>query len=143
MVHVGITKVVIPRPYHIESARARSNMNIVDLMGDMYHIEAKKEIKQKGRKKNTQNEILILNSKNNIWLYLEKILQAMVKFYDISIEEAHGKLVFVIKLDEMELINSEKYERVSITLMNRAMDPKIEVTDKKYFSAQSENLMKH
>lgn len=63
----------------------------------------------------------------------------MVKFYDISIEEAHGKLVFVIKLDEMELINSEKYERVSITLMNRAMDPKIEVTDKKYFSVQYEN----
>ena len=61
MVHVGITKVVIPHPYHIESARARSNMNIVDLVGDMYHIEAKKEIKQKGRKKNTQNEILILN----------------------------------------------------------------------------------
>ena len=57
----------------------------------------------------------------------------MVNFSNISIEEAHGKLVFVIKLDEMELINSEKYERVSITLMNRAMDPKIEVTDKKYF----------
>ena len=74
MVHVGITKVVIPCPYHIESAHARSNMNIVDLVGDMYHIEANKEIK-KGRKKNTQNEILILNSKNNIWLDLVNILQ--------------------------------------------------------------------
>ena len=66
MVHVGITKVVIPRPYHIESACARSKMDIVDIVGDMYHREANKEIKQKGRKKNTQNEILILNSKNNI-----------------------------------------------------------------------------
>ena len=51
MVHVGITKVVIPCPYHIESAHARRNMNIVDLMGDMYHIEANKEIKKRvGRK---------------------------------------------------------------------------------------------
>ena len=39
----------------------------------------------------------------------------------------------------MEPINSEKYETFSITLMNRAMHPKIEVTDKKYFSVQSEN----
>ena len=66
--------------------------------------------------------MITLNPKNNVWVDLEKTLQAMVKFYDISIEEAHGKLVFVIKLDEMELINDEKYERVSITLMNRAMD---------------------
>lgn len=131
MINVGITKVVIPCHFHIKGARARSNIKIVDLVGDMYHIEAKKEIKQKGGKKNIKNEIVILNSKNNIWLDLEKILQAMVKFYDISVEEAHEKLIFVVKLDEMELINREKYERVSITLMNRAMDPNIEVTDKK------------
>ena len=55
----------------------------------------------------------------------------MVKFYDISVDEAKGKLIFVIKLNEMELINNDKYERISITLMNRAMDPNIEVTNKK------------
>ena len=60
-------------------------------------------------------------------------LQAMVKFYDISVEEANGKLTFVIKLDEMELINIEEYERVFVMLMNRPMDPNIEVTDKKIF----------
>ena len=41
--------------------------------------------------------------------------------------------------DEMELFNNEKYEIISVTLMNRAMDPNIEVTNKKYFSFQSEN----
>lgn len=139
LVNAGITKVVIPCPFHVANARARSNRKIVDLMGDMYHIEATKEMKQKGGKKNKQNEIVILNPKNNIWLDLEKTLQAMVKFYDISVEEFKGKLIFVIKLDQMELINNEKYERISVTLMNRAMDPNIEVTDKKYFSVQSEN----
>ena len=63
----------------------------------------------------------------------------MVKFYDISIEEAHEKLVFVIKLDEMELVNHGKYERVSVTLMNRAMDQNTNNTDTKYFSIQSKD----
>jgi hypothetical protein len=109
-------------------------------MGDMYHIEARKEIKQsRVGKKNIPNEIVILNPKNNIWLDIEKTLSAMVKFYDISMDEAHGKLFFFIKLDEMELVNNEKYERVSVTLMNKDTDPNIEVIDGNCFSIQSEN----
>ena len=131
LVNARITKVVIPRPFHVANTRSRSNRKISDLMGDMYHIEAMKEIKLKGGKKNKQNEIAILNPKKNIWLDLDKTLQAMVKFYDISVEEEKGKLVFVIKLDEMELINNEKYEIIYVTLMNRDMDPNIEVIDKK------------
>lgn len=42
LINVGITKVVIPHPFHMKGARARSNRKIVDLVGDMYHIEAKK-----------------------------------------------------------------------------------------------------
>ena len=99
-------------------------------MGDMYHIEATKEMKQKGGKIK-QNEIVILNPKNSIWLDLEKTLQAMVKFYDIFVEEANGKLIVFIKLDKIELINNEKYERIFVTLMNSSMDPNIEVTNKK------------
>ena len=83
--------------------------------------------------KNKQNEIVILNPKNNIWLDLEKTLQAMVKFYDISVEEEKGKSIFFIKLDEIELINNEKCEIIYVTLMNRAMDPNIEEIDKKIF----------
>ena len=39
----------------------------------------------------------------------------------------------------MELINNEKYERVTFTLVNRAMDPNIEVTIGNYFFVQSKN----
>ena len=63
----------------------------------------------------------------------------MVRYYDISIEEACGKLIVVLKLDEMELINNEKYERVSITLMNHALDPNLDKTSDKYFQVQSED----
>jgi len=47
-------------------------------------------------------------------------------------------LIFVLKLDEAEIVHAQKLERVSITLMNRALDPSISPMDPKYFSVQSE-----
>ena len=51
MVHVGITKVVIPCPFHVVNVCARSTRKIVEHMGDMYHIEATEEIKHTDGKK--------------------------------------------------------------------------------------------
>ena len=45
----------------------------------------------------------------------------MIRFYNLSYEEACGLAKFVIKLDETEIIKGKKLERVSITLMNRAL----------------------
>ena len=47
-------------------------------------------------------------------------------------------MIFVLKLDEAEIINGKKFERVSITLMNRALDTNIQVDRERYFSVQSE-----
>jgi hypothetical protein len=47
-------------------------------------------------------------------------------------------LIFVPKLDEAEIIHAQKLERVSITLMNRALDPSILPGSPKYFSVQCE-----
>lgn len=53
--------------------------------------------------------------------------------------ELNGKpLLFVLKLDEAEIVHAQKLERVSITLMNRALDPCIQPGSAKYFSVQSE-----
>ena len=49
-----------------------------------------------------------------------------------------GALIFVLKLDEAEVLHGKKFERVSLTLMNRALDPEIQKNDDKYFSVQSE-----
>ena len=46
--------------------------------------------------------------------------------------------LFVIKLDESEIVKGQKMECVSITLMNRALDPRVTPKDPKYFSVQSE-----
>ncbi len=55
-----------------------------------------------------------------------------------GIELAGRPLIFVIKLDEAEIVHSQKMERVSITLMNRALNPEITVQSPEYFAVQSE-----
>lgn len=44
----------------------------------------------------------------------------------------------MLKLDEAEVVEGKKFERISLTLMNRALDPEIQKNDAKYFSVQSE-----
>ena len=51
-------------------------------------------------------------------LALEKTI---VKYYEMTMEESNGQLVFVLKLDECQLAKGMKLERVSITLVNRAL----------------------
>lgn len=41
-------------------------------------------------------------------------------------------------MDEAEIVHAEKLERISITLMNRTLDPEIAKNDDRYFSVQSE-----
>ena len=53
--------------------------------------------------------------------------------------ECNGRLlVFVLKLDEAEVLREKKFEHVSLTLMNRALDPEIQCNDERYFLVQSE-----
>ena len=56
-----------------------------------------------------------------------------------AISELQGKpLIFVLKLDEAEIIYGQKMERLSITLMNRALNTDIDPNSEEYFSVQSE-----
>ena len=53
--------------------------------------------------------------------------------------ELQGKpLIFVLKLDEAELVHGVKMERFSITIMNRALDSSIDPESDRYFSIQAE-----
>jgi hypothetical protein len=54
-------------------------------------------------------------------------------------EFGDGPLIFVLKMDEAEIVKQEKMERVSITLMNRALNsPNLSTKDVHYFSVQLE-----
>ena len=62
----------------------------------------------------------------------------MVQFYDITQKACNAILKFVIKLVENEIVKGQKMERVSISLMNRALDPCVALKPK-CFSVQSKN----
>ena len=57
----------------------------------------------------------------------------MLKFLSICIAEfGDNLLIFVIKFDEAEIVHSQKLERVSVTLMNRALDSSVDKNDPRY-----------
>ena len=48
----------------------------------------------------------------------------MVLYYGITMSECNGTIIFVIKLDECQIVKGRRLERVSLTLMNRALQGK-------------------
>ena len=72
--------------------------------------------------KNNKKSIFHYTIFNNIWMDLRKIQKAMVKMYGITVDKCNGLLKFVIKLDEAQIQKCQKMERVSISLMNRAIE---------------------
>ena len=103
---------LLPRPSFIKNVRQRINEEIFELVGQPSHITAVYTSK-KGQKR--------YDEYNNIFFDLTLIQKAMIRFYNLSLEEAQSVVKFVIKLDETEIVKCKKLERVSITLMNRAL----------------------
>lgn len=105
---------LLPLPDRVKKVRFNLNQKVDHLVGEPYHING--EFK-KGKR------VFDFNNANNLFLNLEILQQAMVNFYGMTTEESSNELVFVIKLDECEILKQKKMERVTITLMNRALNP--------------------
>ena len=82
---------------------------------------------------------MVFTTHKNIFYNLEALQCYIVQLFDITEEECSGVLKFVLKLDECQVVKERKLERVTITLMNRALDPNITKENPKWFSVQSEN----
>ena len=129
------TVIPFPKPFHVNKARNILNLGMVELVGEPCHVSSTLTV----TKKSGEQKIIELTEFNNFIIDVRKLQMAMVKFYDISVHECNGRLIFVLKLDESELIKGQKLERVSLTLMNRALDASISNADERHFSVQSEN----
>lgn len=121
---------LLPKPIQVKSARQHVNSEVFEKLGSPIHIEATYVAKDRE---------VVFNQQNNIFFDLEALQRYAVQFFEIGTEECGGVLKFVLKLDECEILKNKKMERVTITLMNRALDPSITKDDKRYFSVQSEN----
>ena len=115
--------VLLPTPSVVWCQRGLLNQEIDDFIGQYLHIENVYE----GAKGKT-----VYDPFNNIFVELQQLQRRMVEFYNITLEECKGLLKFVVKLDECEIVKEKKIERVTITLMNRALDSSITKTGSKY-----------
>ena len=52
---------------------------------------------------------------------MEVLQQAMIKYYGITLEETGGNAVFVLKLNECQVVKDQILKRFSVTLMSRAL----------------------
>ena len=120
---------LLPKPMKVKSARHHVNSEVLEKLGSPIHIEATYVDKERE---------VVFNQHNNIFFDLETLQRYAVEFFEISTEECGGVLKFVLKLDECEILKNRKMERVTISLMNRALDPSITKDDKQHFSVQSE-----
>ena len=53
---------------------------------------------------------------------MEALQRAMIQFYGLTIDECGGNAIFVLKLDECQVVKGQGLQRVSVTLMNRALE---------------------
>lgn len=129
---------VLPMPSNMRKSRKLLNEEVCEFLGPSFHIAVDFVV---------SSRVVHFNSFNNIFFSLQNLQIQMVRFYNITPEEVENKLIFVIKLDECEMLKQKKVERVTITLMNRALkkglsiinDDHIDKQEFPNFSVQSEN----
>lgn len=124
-----IKRVLLPTPTEVWRLRGNLNEQLDAYLGSYVHVQGE----YKGA-----NGVILYNEYNNIFVDLKQLQVRMVEFYGMNWEECQGCLKFVIKLDECEVIKEHKWERVTLTLMNRALDSSISEVNPSYFSVQSE-----
>ena len=56
-----------------------------------------------------------------MYIAIQALQQAMIQYYDMTVEETNGKAIFVIKLDESQVVKGQRVERTNLTLMSRAL----------------------
>lgn len=123
----------LPRPHNVMNIRNQMNRKIPNYFGEYYHIEGSMPYEKQKKK-----SFFEYNAFNNIWMDLKKVQIAMVQLYGISVSECSGKILFVLKLDEAQILKCQKMERISISIMNRSLEYSQNRRDTPGFKVQSE-----
>lgn len=130
MKEASIKSSLLPNPTSVRRIQKQVNEEVLQALGNPFHIEAIYS---------APSGDVVFNKYNNIFYSLEALQIYAVEQFEITHQECHGVLKFVLKLDECQIVKERKLERVTITLMNRALDPTINKGHPKWFSVQSEN----
>lgn len=114
----------------VTSRRHHMNSEVLNILGKPFHIHATFA---------AEDRQVDFNEYTNIFFDLEALQSYAVQYFKVTTSECSGMLKLALKLDECELLKCKKMQRVTITLMNRALDPSITKKDARYLSVQSKN----
>ena len=109
----GFIRPILPTPYSISMAKVSANSEVAALLGGYKYVTNSMPL--------PHGKSFQYNQFNNVYIDAIKLQQAMVQYYGVTREECNGKLIFVLKLDECQVVKGQRLERVSLTLMNRAL----------------------
>ena len=109
----GLIRPLLPTPYSITMAKKCANSEVASLLGGFRFVNDSMPM--------LKTKSFQYNSFNNVYVDVEMLQRAMIKYYGLAHEECNGKVIFVLKLDECQIVKGHRLERVSLTLMNKAL----------------------
>ena len=104
---------LLPTPYSVTMARRCANSDVASMLGGYRHVNDAMPV--------SAIKQFQFNEFNNVYIDVQTLQRAMIAYYGLTYEECNGQVVFVLKLDECQIVKGRKLERVSLTLMNRAL----------------------
>lgn len=126
---------LLPTPYSVKLAKKCANNDVAGLLGGFQCVHDVMPL--------DNSKSFCYNEFNNVYIDLLKLQESMIRFYGLTQEECDSRVIFILKLDECQVVKGQRLERVSITLMNRALvgvDVELNVNEKgnTCFGVQSE-----
>lgn len=106
----GLLRPLLPIPYNITMAKKCANSDIASMLGGFKCVLETLPL--------PKTNSFQYNNVNNVYVDVEILQRAMIMCYDLTHEECDGKVIFVLKLDECQIVKGHKLERVSLTLMD-------------------------
>lgn len=112
----GVTQSLLPTLYSLQMAKKCANGDVASMFNGYKWVEDIMPM--------PTNKPFEYNAYNNVYIDMEELQKAMIQYYGLTLEETGGNAVFVLKLDECQVVKGQRLERVSLTLMSRALTGK-------------------
>ena len=109
----GLIQPLLPIPYNISMTKKCANNEVANILGGFKFVFVGMPMED--------NKTFWYNEFNNVYVDIEKLQACMIRYYGVTHSECNGKILFVLKLNECQVVKGQHLERVSITMMSKAL----------------------
>ena len=83
-------------PYSVTLAKKIANLDVATMLGGYHYVQDEMPLSASKR--------FAYNKFNNVFINLQTLQRAIISYYGLTIEECEGQVVFVLKLDECQIV---------------------------------------